>query len=120
PAYTGTGSLPLSIFPKLSRNVLRNPSVVNLIQTGEAGELASFLQTNQLNNGFNFFANPNAIASDMLTNYSSSSYNSLQLVARRALRNGLTFEANYTFSKVLSDGDPALQDQFYAYPDAYT
>ena len=33
------------------------------------------------------------------------------------LRNGLTFEANYTFSKVLSDGDGDLQTRFQAFLD---
>src|SRR6202007_2525625 len=65
----------------------------------------------------NFFPNPYAYGADMLTNYSSSSYNSLQLVARHRTRSGLSFEANYTFSKVLSDGDGDLQTRFQAFLD---
>ena len=38
------------------------------------------------NGSVNFFQNPNALAADMLTNYSSSSYNSLQLAARHRTR----------------------------------
>ena len=64
-----------------------------------------------------FFPNPNALAADMLTNYSSSSYNSLQIAVRHRLRYGLSFEANYTFSKVLSDGDGDLQARFQAFLD---
>ncbi len=111
------GSQPLTVFPKLDRSVLRTASLVNLIETGEPAELATELQTNGLNGSVNFFANPNALAADMLTNYSSSSYNSLQLVARHTLRAGLSFEANYTFSKVLSDGDGDLQTRFQAFLD---
>jgi hypothetical protein len=81
------------------------------------GELATYYQTNGLNGTFSFFQNPNALAADMLTNYSSSSYNSLQLVARRRMRSGLSLEANYTFSKVLSDGDGDLQARFQAFLD---
>jgi hypothetical protein len=111
------GSQPLTVFPKLDRSVLRNASLVNLIETGEPAELATQLQVNQLNGTVNFFPNPNALAADMLTNYSSSSYNSLQLVVRRRFANGLSFEGNYTYSKVLSDGDGDLQVRFQAFLD---
>jgi hypothetical protein len=128
PLYTGAGSQPLTVFPKLSgcgvsltsqRCVLAIPDVVNLIQTGEPAELATVLQTNGLNGQLNFFPNPNALATDMLTNYSSSSYNSLQVVVRHRLRSGLSFEGNYTFSKVLSDGDGDLQTRFQAFLDFF-
>lgn len=111
------GSQPLTVFPLLARNILNNANVINYLQTGEVGELGYYLQTNGLNNKVNFFQNPNAIATDMLTNYSSSSYNSLQLVARHRTRKGLSVEANYTFSKVLSDGDGDLQTRFQAFLD---
>jgi Carboxypeptidase regulatory-like domain len=112
-----SGSQQLTVFPQMSRNILNNANVVNYLETGEAGELGSFLQTNGLNGKVNFFQNPNAIATDMLTNYSSSSYNSLQLVARHRTKKGLSVEANYTFSKVLSDGDGDLQTRFQAFLD---
>jgi hypothetical protein len=111
------GSQPLTVFPQMSRNILNNADVDYYLQTGEAGELGYFLQTNGLNGKVNFFQNPNAIATDMLTNYSSSSYNSLQLVARHRTKKGLSLEANYTFSKVLSDGDGDLQTRFQAFLD---
>jgi hypothetical protein len=106
------------VFPKLaSKGLLSNADVLYYLQTGEPGELATLYQTNGLNGSVNFFQNPNALASDMLTNYSSSSYNSLQLVARHRTRSGLSFEGNYTFSKVLSDGDGDLQSRFQAFLD---
>ena len=111
------GSQPLTVFPQMSRNILNNANVVNYLETGEVGELGYYLQTNGLNGKVNFFQNPNAIATDMLTNYSSSSYNSLQLVVRHRTRKGLSLEANYTFSKVLSDGDGDLQTRFQAFLD---
>ena len=112
------GSQPLTVFPLLYQGgVLNDSDVRNYIQTGEAGELATLYQTNGWNGAVNFFANPNAIAADMLTNYSSSSYNSLQLAARHRLKHGLSVEVNYTFSKVLSDGDGDLQTRFQAFLD---
>ncbi len=120
PAYNANipGSQPLTVFPKLaSGGLLTNGTVQFYLETGEAAELATLYQTNGLNGSINFFANPNALAADMLTNYSSSSYNSLQLSARHRLRSGLSLDANYTFSKVLSDGDGDLQTRFQAFLD---
>ena len=112
------GSQPLTIFPKLtSRGSFNDGNVLFLLQTGEPAELATYYQTNGLNGLVSFFQNPNALAGDMLTNYSSSSYNSLQIEARHRTHSGLSFEANYTFSKVLSDGDGDLQTRFQAFLD---
>lgn len=115
-----TGSQTLSVLPKFSlRGDLTDPNVVSLIETGQAGELGAYYQTNGLNpnNAVALFQNPVALAADMLTNYSSSSYNSLQIAIRHRVHTGLTFEANYTFSKVLSDGDGDLQTRFQAFLD---
>jgi hypothetical protein len=113
------GSQQLTVFPKLRRGALTDPNAIFYLQTGEAGELGAYYQENALNGSVNFFQNPNALAADMLTNYSSSSYNSLQLVARHRTKSGLSIEANYTFSKVLSDGDGDLQARFQAFLDFY-
>src|SRR5262249_4940217 len=64
-----------------------------------------------------FFQNPNAYGADLLTNYSSSSYNSLQLELRRRLKSGLILNANYTFSKVLSDADGDIQSRLQHFLD---
>ena len=112
------GSQPLTVFPKLtSGGSLNDGNVLYYLTTGEPAELATYYTENALNGSVNFFTNPNALAADMLTNYSSSSYNSLQLEARHRMRSGLSLEANYTFSKVLSDGDGDLQTRFQAFLD---
>jgi hypothetical protein len=111
------GSQPLTVFPLMAPGVLRTSEYLNLIQTGEAGQLGAQLTVDQQNGSVKFFPNPNAWAADMITNYSSSSYNSLQLVARRRFGDRGSFEANYTFSKVLSDGDGDLQVRFQAFLD---
>jgi hypothetical protein len=70
-----------------------------------------------MNGSIGFYQNPNALGTDLLTNYSSSSYNSLQLEARHQMRSGLSFEANYTFSKVLSDADGDSQSRLQHFLD---
>lgn len=120
PAFSAAipGSQPLTVFPKLtSGGFLSDPTIRDLIQTGEPGELATLYQVNGINGAVNFFQNPYALGADMLANYSSSSYNSLQLVARRQMRSGLSFEANYTFSKVLSDADGDSQSRIQHFLD---
>jgi hypothetical protein len=122
PAYNAAipGSQKLTVFPLLSGGgMLSNADVRYLIQTSQAGELAAEYQENGLNpnNAVPFFANPNALAADMLTNYSSASYNSLQAQARHRTRSGLSLQANYTFSKVLSDADGDSQTRFQNFLD---
>ena len=114
------GSQPLSVLSKFSgHGELTDPNVIYYIQTGQPGELANYYQTNGLNptNVVPLYANRYTLGADMLTNYSSSSYNSLQLAMRHRLHSGVSFEANYTFSKVLSDGDGDLQTRFQAFLD---
>ena len=53
-------------------------------------------------------ANPNAAFARWLTNDSMSNYHALELEVRRRLSNGLQFQADYTFSKALTDARDAL------------
>ncbi|MGA3235954.1 MAG: TonB-dependent receptor [Bryobacteraceae bacterium] len=120
PAYNASipGSQKLTVFPLLvGGGDLSNADVRNEIQTGQVADLAYLYQTNGLNGKVNFFANPYAVGADMLTNYSNSTYNSLQLEARHRTRSGLSFEANYTFSKVLSDADGDSSTRFQNFLD---
>jgi hypothetical protein len=114
----------LQIFPKLGDfrpfglgfAFLNDPSIRNLIRTGQVGELANIYVVNRdlfldPNNGFGvtltpgFFlrANPNAYVADYVGNGSYSAYHGLQLEVRRRLNNGLYFQGNYTFSKGFTD-----------------
>ena len=122
PAYSALvqGSQTLSVLTKFTgRGEFNDPIVVYYIQTGQPGELANYYQTNGFNpnNAVPVYANRYALGADMLTNYSSASYNSMQLAMRHRMHSGLSFEANYTFSKVLSDGDGDLQTRFQAFLD---
>src|SRR5262249_33072882 len=104
PSYSGPGTQPLLVFPKLSQGgLLTNATIVNLIQTGQVGNLAHTYQTNQLNGTVNFYRNPNILGANLMTNYSNASYNALQADFRKQTSRGLYLQANYTYSKVLSD-----------------
>ncbi|HEY7390354.1 MAG TPA: TonB-dependent receptor, partial [Bryobacteraceae bacterium] len=108
PAYNRSipGSQQLTVFPLLTGGgLLGNAEVRTDIETGQVGDLATLYQTQGLNGSVNFFPNPYALGAELLTNYSSSSYNSLQVEVRRRMHSGLSFQWNYTFSKVLSDAD---------------
>ena len=66
-----------------SGGLLTNNTVRTLIETGQVGSLAALYQENALNGGVDFFTQPFALGADLLTNYSSASYNSLQVQVRR-------------------------------------
>jgi hypothetical protein len=56
----------------------------------------------------NFFvANPNSAGARLLTNDSMSNYHSLQVEVRKRFSAGLSFQADYTFSKALTDAPDA-------------
>ena len=60
----------------------------------------------------NFFvANPNAAFARLLTNDSMSNYHSLQIEFRRRFSQGLQFQADYTYSKSLTDAAGAAGSQ---------
>jgi len=60
----------------------------------------------------NFFvANPNAAFANILTNDSRSNYNALQIELRKRFSNGLQFQADYTWSKAMVEGDAQGNNQ---------
>lgn len=107
------GSQPLPVFSQLAGNgSFNDPVVVQDISQGQVGELASYYQINGINGKLNFFQNYNALGTNYLTNFSNSSYHSLQIDAHHRVDTGLYLQANYTFSKVLSDSDGNDQTRF--------
>lgn len=106
PAYNPAiaGSQPLPVFATLpSGGLLNNSTIRGQIQTGEAGTLAQTYQTAGLNGPIQFFPNPYTLYSSLLTNFGFSSYNALQVEARRRTRSGIQFQASYSYSKDLTD-----------------
>ncbi len=104
PSYNGPGSQPLTVFPLLpGGGYLTTSSVSSLIQTGQAGQLANLYQTSKLNGSVNFYPNPLIQGANYMTNYSNATYNALQINYTKRTRRGLSLQANYTYSKALSD-----------------
>jgi len=114
PAYNASiaGSQPLTIFPLLtSGGQLGTSSIRTLIDQGQVGQLAWTYQSTRATGTFgSFFPNPYAISASMETNYSNSNYNSGVFEVRSRLRGGLQFQANYVYSKALTDGTGAFLD----------
>jgi hypothetical protein len=120
PAYNSSiaGSQPLTVFPLLtSGGLLTNSFVRNLIYTGQAGELAVQYVLAGLSGSVQFHRNPVSLASILLDNHSNSTYNALQIDMQRRFRDGLQFQANYTFGKVLSDTDGTASHRFEEFRD---
>ncbi|MEZ5428003.1 MAG: carboxypeptidase regulatory-like domain-containing protein [Pyrinomonadaceae bacterium] len=107
------GQVDLPVFAQLPFGAfLNNGTVLNEIRQGRAGQLALIYLQNGLdgffdaNNNFvgvQFRANPNAGPVDLLANAGKYRYNALQFEIRRRFTQGLSFQANYTFQKTLSD-----------------
>lgn len=98
-------------------NVISNATFINNLADGTPGQLAfNILQTNaDINSAtgqFPILANPNAGAADLIDNGAHYNYNSLQLEFRRRLSKGFAFQANYTFSKNLTNAVGTSQALF--------
>ncbi len=116
-AYTGPGSQPLTVFPRLANAALTNATVQIRLRQGEAGELANFYQISGVNGPIAFYRNANALGANVISNAGDSTYNSLQFDVRRRLSRNLHFQANYTYSKVLSNTAGDAQARFEPYLD---
>jgi hypothetical protein len=108
----------LTVFPTLvAGGLLSNSIVRNLIQTGQAGELAFQYFINGLAGPVAFYQSPISLASLIMTNYSNATYNGLQIDMLRRFTRGLQFQGNYTYGKVLSDSDGTAAHRFEAFRD---
>jgi hypothetical protein len=108
PSYNPSiaGSQPLQIFRRLvSGGLLDSSETRSLIDSGQPGQLACVYYLNQLNGPVQFFPNPTALALNVVTNHSHSSYNAFQLDVITRRKRDLSFQANYTYSKTLSDAE---------------
>jgi hypothetical protein len=106
PAYNSAiaGSQVLTVFPLLpSGGTLTNATNRTFIQQGAVADMAFNYQSTKANGPINFMPNPYAASLRLMTNYSNSTYNGLQLEIRTREHKGLTFQGNYTYSKTLTD-----------------
>lgn len=112
------GSQPLQIFPRLpGGGLLTHPVLVPHLQQGAAGQMAFVYQQFNLTAGLPFNANPNANYADLAVNQASSIYHGGQLEVKRRFKDGLLFNANYTFSKVFTDASGTGQTNFDPFVD---
>lgn len=107
PGCTSAGCQTLTFFPNLvGGGLLTNGTVLSLISSGSIGDLADIYRVNGIinNNGTDPFApNPLLRGGDLLKNGSNSNWNAGIVEVRRRFNRGLYFQANYVFSKALTD-----------------
>lgn len=95
---------------------------ISNLNNNNIGTMASTLafnsayRTNRENSALglasNFFvANPNASFARVLLNGAKSSYHAMEIEIRRRFSNGLQFQADYTWSKAMVDGDAQGNNQ---------
>jgi hypothetical protein len=115
PAYNSAiaGSVALPYFAAMPNGgYLTNSSVLSYLSTGEVGELANFYQYNGINGSNNYYKNIKTLGANLLQNYSGSTYNAAVVEATKRFSHGLVFQANYVFSKNLSDSQAAAGTDF--------
>ncbi|MCA1604113.1 MAG: TonB-dependent receptor, partial [Acidobacteria bacterium] len=121
--FPALGTVPLPIFSRFftgatAANAFQNTTFISQLNNNNVGSIASTLAFSNVYRAArenpaigipaNFFvANPNANAARLLTNDSMSNYHSLQVEVRRRFTAGLMFQADYTFSKALTDAPDA-------------
>ena len=117
----GQVALPImsAYFGSPSSSFFRNSTFKGNLDANNVGTMASTLAFSNTFRGTreavgfpyaqNFFvANPNAAFARLLTNDSMSNYNALEVELRRQFSQGLQFQADYTWSKAMTDAPAAL------------
>jgi hypothetical protein len=97
-------------------SVFTNATVLNNIRNGNTGDFALNVIGGSVfiipAYGQLLLNNPNTGAVDFLTNSAKYRYNALQMEIRRRFSKGLTFQANYTFQRNLTDAPGTGQTNF--------
>ena len=113
-----TGCQQLTVFPNLAGGgFLTAGLITGLIDTGQPAQLAFEYVRRNLRGTVNFVPNPSAGVVDLLTNGGEFNYNSLQVDLRRRFSQGLSLNANYTFSKNLTNAVGTNQTRFEPFLD---
>ena len=122
-----TGSQQLPFFNSLAGGgFIDFPTITNYIYQGQIGALEALYHADEFDSNFanpgppneitNLFPNPYIMGADLLRNQSFSTYHAGVVEFRRRLNRGLYFQANYVFSKSISDFGGS-QSQFQPYQD---
>jgi len=100
-----------------TQGFFNNSTFVSNLSLNNVGTMANTLATNpafintRLLFPANFFrVNPNTARALLMTNSSFSHYNALQIEVRRRLSKGLLLQADYTFSKAITDTEGSQSD----------
>ncbi len=118
PRCNFSGCEPLTVLTQTAfGGLLTNSTIRRLIQQGQPGELAAIYHFNNLSGNVQLVPNPLASVADELTAISNSTYHAGVVEVRRRFRQGLGFQANYTWSKVLSDTAGTGQTRFDPFLD---
>jgi hypothetical protein len=116
PACTTAGCQALTVFPKLELGgLLGNATVQANLINGTPADLAILYITNGAlfpSAGPLFLRNPNAGPVDLLSNTGKYRYHGLQAELRKRFSQGLSFQANYTFQKTLTNASGVGQTRF--------
>ena len=112
-----TSSTCLPFFNFIYGGALGVPFINNYIQQGQIGQLIAVYHADEFDTGIgaypgqanlvNWFPNPYIMGGDLLKNASFSNYNAGIVEVRRRFSKGLYFQANYTFSKVMTNYGPS-------------
>lgn len=107
------GQVDLQVFPNLAFGGLTDdPTITSFVGAGLAADLAVIFFTNRLDGTVPFRANRFIGPGDILFNGGKYRYNALQAEIRRRFTQGLSFQANYTFQKTLTDVQGDQQTRF--------
>ncbi|MEQ1762916.1 MAG: TonB-dependent receptor [Pyrinomonadaceae bacterium] len=102
------GSLQLQVINNLAVgptgvNPWTNATLLTQVQQGLAGGYAQNIIVNGLRGSVVFQQNPNILITEILSNAARFNYHAMQAEVRRRFKNGVSFQANYTFQKTLTD-----------------
>lgn len=112
------GSQVLTVFPNLaSGGLLTNGTITGQLQAGTPADLAIVYIQNALAGTVRFVPNLSTGVANVLENGAFTRYNSLQVELRRRFAQGLDLQANYTFSKTLTNGQGTAQTRVEAFLD---
>jgi hypothetical protein len=120
------GSVPLPFFNFIYGGGLGVPFINNYIRQGQIGQLIAVYHADEFDTGLgaypgqanlvNWFPNPFIMGGDLLKNTSSSTYNAGVIEVRRRFSRGVYFQANYAYSKTMTDF-AGSQSQFQPFQD---
>jgi hypothetical protein len=111
--FPTAGCQQLTVFPNLtSGGLLTNATITGQLVAGTPADLAIVYVTNNLAGTVRFLPNTNTGVADLLFNGASSYYNGFQFELTRRFAKGWYMQANYTFSKTLTDAQGTGQTRF--------